>query len=81
MKIEVETLDELRKVLQEMKPGNAGGLLYDSYSTLFPPGEPDASARERAYKLAMETGCEIDNQPDEQTVWFVKHDPADPAKA
>jgi hypothetical protein len=26
------------------------------------------------------TGCEIDNQPDEQTVWFVKHDPADPAK-
>jgi hypothetical protein len=57
------------------------GQLYDCYSTLFPPGEPDASARERAYKLAMQTGCEIDNQPDEQTVWFVKHDPADPAKA
>ena len=32
-KITVETLDELRKTLREMKPGTAGGLHYDSYAT------------------------------------------------
>ena len=78
MEIEVETLDELRKVLREMKPGTAGGLHYDSYATLFPPGEPDELARELANQLAQETGCEIEFRPDEQAVWFVKK--IDPAK-
>jgi glycine/D-amino acid oxidase-like deaminating enzyme len=74
MIIEVETLDELRKVLREMKPGTAGGLHYDSYAT----GEPDELARELANQLAQETGCEIEFRPDEQAVWFVKKiDPAD----
>ena len=48
-----ETVDELRTVLQEMKPGNAGGLHYDSYSTSFLLVSRTWSARERAYKLAM----------------------------
>jgi hypothetical protein len=81
MKIEVETLDELRVILRDLAPGLRAGMHYDVYALFFPPGEPDDNARARAARLAAEYDCALDNQPDEHTIWFIKHDPSNPAAA
>jgi hypothetical protein len=66
------TLDELRAKLEELPPGKMAGIHHATFTDLFPPGEPDARAREACYNFAKALGCRIENKPQEQTLWFVK---------
>jgi hypothetical protein len=48
-----------------MKPGNAGGLHYDSYSTLFPPGKPAVLQRSSNYVelfMGQNTSLHVDRR-------------------
>src|SRR4051812_35964497 len=44
------TLDEFEDVLKQLTPGQGAHVPYDTYRALFPPGEPNATARARAYE-------------------------------
>jgi hypothetical protein len=66
------TREELRTTLISLEPGKAAGLHHEVYAELFPPGEPDETARAAADELAKSTCCRIENKPNVQTVWFVK---------
>ena len=66
------SLDELRATLVALAPGKCAGIHHDVYAELFPPGEPDENARAACYAFAKSVGCQIDNKPNERTVWFVK---------
>jgi hypothetical protein len=66
------TLDELRATLEKLPPGKVAGIHHDAYADLFPPGEPDANAREACYKFAKALSCRIVNYSKDQTVWFIK---------
>ena len=65
-------LEELKATLIGLQPGKAAGLHHEVYAELFPPGEPDESAKKAACELAKSTGCRIENRPDAQLVLFVK---------
>jgi hypothetical protein len=67
------SLDELRATLIALPAGKCAGIHHDLYAELFPPGEPDESARAACYEFAKSLGCTIDNKPGERTVWFVKN--------
>ncbi len=41
------TLDEFENMLKQLTPGQGAHLTYDTYQELFPPGEPDETARAR----------------------------------
>jgi hypothetical protein len=69
----VETLDDLKKVLLSLKPGQRGGLNHDAYAVLFPPGERPDDARRACFAFAAAAGCTIDNKPEDQVIWFVKN--------
>ena len=47
------TLNEFENVLKQLTPGQGAHVPYDTYRELFPPGEPDAAARARAYEFAF----------------------------
>jgi hypothetical protein len=66
------TLDELRATLQDLRAGESVHVPYDSFSKLFPLGEPDDEARRRALQFAMANGCYIENRPRSQEIIFVK---------
>ncbi len=70
------TLEELGDTLDEMKPGNRAAIGHDIFAALFPPGEPDESARAACFKFAREHGCRIENKPGpfsgQGELWFVK---------
>lgn len=66
------TLDDLKKDIEICANGKAVAVHYDVYEELFPPGEPDEGARERAYKFAGEHGCTINNRVTDRIVYFVK---------
>jgi len=66
------TIEDLRREIAHCPSGGAVGVPYDTYADLFPPGEPDQSARERAWNFAKTNGCAINNRVTEQTVYFVK---------
>ena len=68
----VMSIDEFKAILEEMDAGNAAEVPYEIYEELFPPGEPDESARQRAYEFAKANGCVIDHRPTERLVLFVK---------
>jgi hypothetical protein len=65
-------LDEFRAALQALPAGMSLHVTYDSFSKLFPPGEPDDGARARALQLAMANGCYIENRPQSHEIIFVK---------
>jgi hypothetical protein len=67
------SLDELRTTLMALPAGKYAGIHHDVYAGLFPPGEPDESARAACHEFAKSLGCTIDNRPGELTVWFVKN--------
>jgi hypothetical protein len=71
----------LRVILRDLAPGLRAGMHYDVFALFFPLGEPDENARGRAARLAADYDCLIDDQPDERTVWFIKHDPSSPMTA
>ena len=66
------TREELRTILIDLEPGRAAGLHHAVYAELFPPGEPDQTARAAAHELAKSTGCRFEHRPNVQTVWFMK---------
>jgi hypothetical protein len=66
------TLEEFKTTLTNLQPGKAADVPYEIYDTLFPPGEPDQGAREKAYNFAKACGCVIDNRPKDREVLFVK---------
>lgn len=66
------TLDELRTELVALRWDHAIGIPYDVFALLFPPGEPDEGAHERAYKFAKESGCTISNHQAEKIVFFIR---------
>lgn len=68
------SLDELKKALLQMEPGQCVPMTHALYAELFPPGEPDEGARGRAFEFARANGCRIDNRPHEEAIAFVKND-------
>lgn len=66
------TLHELEATLHDLPAGQAVHVPYDLFSELFPPGEPDSEARQRALQLAMANGCFIENRTHKQEILFVK---------
>jgi hypothetical protein len=46
------TVSEFRIVLRELPADQAAHVPYEVFAELFPPGEPDDDARERAYRFA-----------------------------
>ncbi|MZR14238.1 hypothetical protein GQE99_14540 [Maritimibacter sp. DP07] len=66
------TLDEFGRILGGLEPGQGAFMRHSSYEMLFPPGEPDQGARERAYKFAREHGCKIDNSSEQKFIWFYR---------
>jgi hypothetical protein len=55
------TRDVLKRYLLDMPRGHVFDLTYDHFADVFPPGEPDAAAREGLRLLAEECGCDIGN--------------------
>jgi len=51
----------LKSYLKEMPPGHIFDLPYGQFAQLFPPGDPDAGAREKLRLLADECACDIAN--------------------
>ena len=66
------TLDEFEDVLKQLTPGQGAHVPYDTYRALFPPGEPNATARARAYEFARSHSCQIESHPNERVVVFYK---------
>jgi hypothetical protein len=65
-------LTSLRDEIAACSPGGTVVISYDEYGKLFPPGEPDVDAREKARTFAAETGCWFVIRPSETLVEFVK---------
>jgi hypothetical protein len=55
------TRDVLRSYLLEMPRGHIFDLTYKLFADVFPPGEPDAAAREKLRVLAEECDCDAVN--------------------
>jgi hypothetical protein len=55
------TRDVLKSYLLEMPRGHIFDLTYKLFADVFPPGEPDAAARETLRVLAEECGCGLVN--------------------
>jgi hypothetical protein len=51
----------LKSYLLEMPPGHIFDLTYKLFADVFPPGEPDAAAREMLHAFAEECGCDAFN--------------------
>ena len=51
----------LKSYLLEMPRGHIFDLTYKIFADLFPPGEPDAAAREQLRVLAAECDCDVVN--------------------
>ena len=66
------TRHELEAALHNLSAGQAVHVSYDLFSELFPPGEPDGEARQRALRLAMANDCYIENRTQKQEILFVK---------
>jgi hypothetical protein len=66
------TLEEFENVLKQLTPGQGAHLPYDTYQQLFPPGEPDETARARAYGFARSHSCQIENHSNDRVVVFYK---------
>lgn len=55
------TRDVLKSYLLEMPGGHIFDLTYSLFADVFPPGDPDAAAREQLRALAEECGCDLVN--------------------
>ncbi len=51
----------LKSYLLDMPSGHIFDLTYSLFADVFPPGEPDAAAREQLRVLAEECGCDVAN--------------------
>jgi hypothetical protein len=61
------TQDVLKRYLLDMPRGHVFDLTYAQFADVFPPGQPDAGARESLRRFAEECGCDMkDNARDER---------------
>jgi len=60
------TEDILISYLLDMPRGHVFDLPYSQFAQLFPPGEPDAGARDKLRLLAKECDCDLANVADER---------------
>jgi hypothetical protein len=67
----MEKLD-LKKTLQDLKPGQAASLNYEMFELAFPPGVEDDGAKEAAFRFAKANGCVIRHHPAQREVNCVK---------
>jgi hypothetical protein len=67
-------LTSLRDEIAACSPGNTVVISYQQYGELFPPGEPDLDARQKAWTFATENGCWLVLRPAEGVVEFVKRE-------
>jgi hypothetical protein len=67
-------LASLRDEITACSPGGTVVISYQQYGELFPPGEPDIGAREKARTFATEAGCWFVIRPREAVVAFVKRE-------
>ncbi len=51
----------LKSYLLDMPRGHIFDLTYKLFADVFPPGEPDASARQKLHALAEECGFDVAN--------------------
>lgn len=59
------TKEALKSYLLDMPRGHVFDLTYVQFAEIFPPGEPDAAAREGLRRFAVECGCDLNNNPGE----------------
>jgi hypothetical protein len=67
-------LTSLRDEIAACPPGDTVVISYQQYRELFPPGEPDIDARQKARTFATEAGCWFVIRPEEGLVTFVKRE-------
>jgi hypothetical protein len=72
------TLDDLKAQLAECPAGGAIGVPYHTFADLFPPGNLDDGAHERALKFAEANGCTIEDRWMNEIVFFIKPKQANP---
>ena len=58
----MEKLD-LKKTLQDLKPGQAASLNYEMFELAFPPGVEDDGAKEAAFRFAKATAASSATTP------------------
>ncbi|HZD90528.1 MAG TPA: hypothetical protein VE224_10540 [Pseudolabrys sp.] len=67
------TEDVLKRYLADMPQGHIFDLPYTQFAQLFPPGEPDAGAREQLRRMAADCGCDLVNVADEERYELIRH--------
>jgi hypothetical protein len=60
------TEDVLKSYLREMPAGHIFDLPYSQFAEVFPPGEPDAAARDNLRRLAAECACDLAHVANEE---------------
>ncbi len=60
------TEDVLKSYLRDMPRGHIFDLPHSQFAQVFPPGEPDAAARDRLRGLAEECDCDLVNVAEEE---------------
>jgi hypothetical protein len=60
------TEDVLKSYLRDMPRGHIFDMPYSQFAQVFPPGEPDAAARDKLRLLADECDCDLASIADEQ---------------
>jgi len=66
------TEDVLKSYLRDMPRGHIFDLPYSQFAQLFPPGEPDAAARDKLRRLAQECDCDLGHIADEERYELTK---------
>jgi hypothetical protein len=66
------TLASLRDEIAACSSGGSVVVSYADYQQLFPPGEPNVGAREKARTFAIGNGCWFVIRPSTTVVEFVK---------
>jgi hypothetical protein len=66
------TVDQLGRLLAALRPGQRFSLPYDAFEELFPPGEQDENARTLCINFGELVACSVENDPQNQKIWFVK---------
>lgn len=62
----------LRNYLKEMPRGHIFDLPHSQFAQLFPPGEPDAAAREKLRLVAEECACDLVHVADERRYELIR---------
>lgn len=65
-------IDDFKKLLADLQPGQAATLNYEMFEVIFPPGVEDDDAKVAAYNFAKAHGCVIRHHESAREVNFVK---------